>query len=241
MVLYTIEKALTNALAIDGFSATIDIVEPNLESLSCVIFSLFFQTTLLRYHFKHKESRNTWCFRTMSEKNSFIIYITGVPGTGKTTIAKHLSQKLALKYLEINDLVKQNGLYYGYDINRDTLIVDDELLIKNLKQKIAANNRTCIAGGMIFENFSFDLIIVLHSSIAVLKRRLEARRYDDKKIESNLESEIMNVLYYELIEFNSSDIVHEVINDNRTVEETCSEILSIIEQHRSGITERVHS
>jgi adenylate kinase len=177
----------------------------------------------------------------MSEKNSFIIYITGVPGTGKTTIAKHLSQKLALKYLEINDLVKQNGLYYGYDINRDTLIVDDELLIKNLKQKIAENNRTCIAGGIIFENFSFDLIIVLHSSIPVLKRRLEARRYDDNKIESNLESEIMNVLYYELIEFNSSDIIHEVINDNRTVEETCDEILSIIEQHRSSVTERVSS
>ncbi|MHA1443439.1 MAG: hypothetical protein ACTSR4_01635, partial [Candidatus Hodarchaeales archaeon] len=87
----------------------------------------------------------------------------------------------------------------------------------------------------------FDLIIVLHSSIPVLKRRLEARRYDDDKIESNLESEIMNVLYYELIEFNSSDIIHEVINDNRTVEETCDEILSIIEQHRLSVTERVSS
>jgi len=173
----------------------------------------------------------------MVEKNSLILYITGVPGTGKTSIAKHLSQKLALKYLEINDTVKKNGLYYGYDINRDTLIVDDELLIKRLKQEISLNKRMCIAGGIIFENLSFDIIIVLHSSIPKLRRRLEARRYDKEKIESNIESEIMNVLYYELLEFNSSDIIHEVMNDNRTVEETCVEILSIIKKHRFSITE----
>jgi len=174
----------------------------------------------------------------MSEKNSLILYITGVPGTGKTSIAKHLSQTLALKYLEINDLVKQNDLYYGYDINRDTLIVDDELLIKKLKQEIALNSRICVAGGIIFEDISFDLIIVLHSSIPTLKRRFETRKYDEDKIESNLESEIMNVLYYELLEFNSSDIIHEVMNDKRTVEETCDEIRFLIEQHRLGITER---
>ncbi len=177
----------------------------------------------------------------MSEKNLLTIYITGVPGTGKTSIAEQLSQKLTLKYIEINDLVKKKGLYYGYDINRDTLIVDDELLINKLKQEIALNNRLCITGGIIFEDVSFDLIIVLHSSIPTLKGRLEARRYDEEKIESNLESEIMNILYFELLEFNSPDIIHEVMNDNRTVEETCNEILSIIQKHGFGIPERTLS
>ena len=174
----------------------------------------------------------------MSEKNSLIVYITGVPGTGKTSIAKHLSQELNLKYLEVNDLVMQHDLYFGYDINRDTLIVDDELLIKRLKQEIDLNSRICIAGGIIFENAMFDLIIVVHSSIPALRKRFQARSYDEDKIESNLESEIMNVLYYELLEYYSSDIIHEVMNDNRTVKDTCDEILSIIQQHSLGITER---
>jgi broad-specificity NMP kinase len=206
-----------------------------------VIFLLFSKITLLSYQFKHKERRNTWCFRAMSENNSLITYITGVPGTGKTSIAKQLAQELNLKYLEVNDLVIQHDLYFGYDINRDTLIVDDELLIKRLKQEINLNNRICIAGGMIFENVLFDLIIVVHSSIPTLRKRLLARSYDDDKMESNLESEIMNVIYYELLEYYSSDIIYEVMNDNRTVKETCDEILSIIEQHRLGITKRTLS
>jgi len=167
----------------------------------------------------------------MSEKNSLTVYITGVPGTGKTSVAKYISQKLNLKFLEVNDLVKQHDLYFGYDINRDTLIVDDELLIRKLKQEIKSNNRVCIAGGIIFEEGLFDIIILLHSSIPSLKMRFEARSYDEDKIESNLESEIMNVLYYELLEFNPSDIILEVMNDNRTVKETCNEIISIIKQH----------
>ncbi len=177
----------------------------------------------------------------MSEKNPLTVYITGVPGTGKTSIAKHLSQELNLKYLEVNDLVMQHDLYFGYDINRDTLIVDDELLIKRVKQEINLNDRICITGGIIFEDVLFDLIIVVHSSIPTLKKRLQARNYHEDKIDSNLEAEIMNVLYYELLELNSSDVIHEVMNDDRTVKETCDEILSIIEQHGLGITERTHS
>ena len=174
----------------------------------------------------------------MSKKNSLTVYITGVPGTGKSSVAKYLSKELNLMYLEINDLVKKYDLYFGYDINRETLIVDDELLIKKLKQELKSKDRVCITGGIVFEEALFDIIILLHSSIPSLKMRLEARNYDKDKIESNLESEIMNVLYYELHEFNSSDIIFEVINDNRTVKETCSEIISIIKQHRLGIAER---
>lgn len=177
----------------------------------------------------------------MSEKNSLIVYITGVPGTGKTSIAKCISKELNLKYLEVNDLVKQHDIYLGYDINRDTLIVDDELLRKILVQEIKLYNRVCIAGGIIFEDDLFDLIILVHTSIPSLKKRLQARSYDENKIESNIEAEIMNVLYYELLEFNSSEIIHEVMNDSRTVKETSNEIISIIKQHSFSVMERFPS
>ena len=172
----------------------------------------------------------------LSDKIKIRIYITGTPGTGKTSVAECLAHELNMEYMEINDLVVQEGLFLGYDINKDTLIIDDELLGERLTQKLHSADGVCVAGGVVISNLPFDLIIILHSLIPILRNRLKGRGYSEEKIESNIEAEIMNVLYYELIELYGTDTIFEVNNDNQTIEETCKQIISVIREHHLSVS-----
>ena len=172
----------------------------------------------------------------LNDKIKIRIYITGTPGTGKTSVAECLAHELNMDYMEINDMVVQEGLFLGYDINRDTLIIDDELLGERLTQKLHSVDGVCVAGGVVISNLPFDLIIILHSLIPTLRNRLKGRGYSEEKIESNMEAEIMNVLYYELNEIYGADKIFEFTNDNQTIEETCKQIISVIREHHLGVS-----
>ncbi len=163
------------------------------------------------------------------------VYITGVPATGKTAVAKNLSEVLLLQYLEINEVVLDKGLYFGYDINRDSVIMDDELLTQELNSIITKEDRLCLVGPMISLKNVFDFIIVLHCGVTTLRQRLLARDYSNNKIEENIEAEIMNIIYYDSIEFYNEEKVFEVHNDKRTIEDTCNEIILIISKHHPSI------
>ena len=110
----------------------------------------------------------------MSQYPPFRIYITGVTGTGKTTVAKRLTQLLFLNYLEINEVVLEKELILGYDINRDSLIIDEDLLIPLLESMIADTKRLCLVGGMIPLKGPFNLIIVLSSFGGKFKSSISA-------------------------------------------------------------------
>ncbi|UCG00450.1 MAG: adenylate kinase family protein [Candidatus Heimdallarchaeota archaeon] len=173
----------------------------------------------------------------MVDLSPFCLYITGVTGTGKTSVAKKLSKQLSLDYLEINTLVLEKGFYLGYDINRDSVIIDDELLISHIESIITDKKRLCLVGGIIPLKNVIDLIIVLRCGVNILKQRLTSRNYPKDKIESNLEAEIMNIVYYEAVEFFPGQEIVEIYNDNITIDETCNQIVSIVRQHHPSILE----
>ncbi len=173
----------------------------------------------------------------MVDLSPFRLYITGVTGTGKTSVAKKLSEQLSLDYLEVNTLVLEKGFYLGYDINRDSVIIDDELFISHIESILADKKRLCLVGGIIPLKNVFNFIIVLRCGVNILKQRLISRNYSKDKIESNIEAEIMNVVYYEAIELFSDQKVVEVYNDDFSTDETCNQIISIIRQHHPSILE----
>ncbi|MHA2204043.1 MAG: adenylate kinase family protein [Candidatus Hodarchaeales archaeon] len=173
----------------------------------------------------------------MVDLSPFRLYITGVTGTGKTSVAKKLTEQLSLDYLEVNTLVLEKGFYLGYDINRDSVIIDDELLISQIESILTDKKRLCLVGGIIPLKKRFNLIIVLRCGVNILKQRLISRNYPKAKIESNVEAEIMNVVYYEAIELFSDQKVVEVNNDDFSIDETCNQIISIIRQHHPSILE----
>ncbi|MFX0051765.1 MAG: adenylate kinase family protein [Candidatus Hodarchaeota archaeon] len=167
----------------------------------------------------------------MNNLPPFKMYITGVPGTGKTKVARKLSQLQSLEYIEINSVVLDEGFYLGYDINRDSVIIDEDLLVLHLESLMANYRRLCLVGGVIPIKSSIDLVVVLRCRVPILRERLQARKYSNEKIEENIEAEIMDIMYYDALELMTAKKVIEVSNDINTIDETCNQIISLIQQH----------
>ncbi|MFX0209775.1 MAG: AAA family ATPase [Candidatus Hodarchaeota archaeon] len=173
----------------------------------------------------------------MSHLSPFRLYITGGTGTGKTSVAKKLTKIMSLEYLELNTVVLEKGFYLGYDINRDSVIIDDDLITAYLEEVITNKERICLVGSIIPLKNIFDVIIVLRCRADILRQRLLSRNYPEGKIKANIEAEIMNIVYYEAIEFFSDQNVIEVYNDEYSIDVTCDRIVSKVRKHHPSVLE----
>lgn len=63
-----------------------------------------------------------------STRTTPVIVITGTPGTGKSTTSQLLAQQspVALRHINVGDLVKEKGLHNGYDEEWQSYNVDDD-------------------------------------------------------------------------------------------------------------------
>lgn len=65
------------------------------------------------------------------------ILISGTPGTGKTATATAAAEKIGFTYVNVGDLIKENGCHTGKDQVFDSLIVDDEKILSVLEPIVA--------------------------------------------------------------------------------------------------------
>ena len=130
------------------------------------------------------------------------VALTGTPGTGKTTVSKHLPYRI----VDVNALVKE-GLNFGTDPERGCLEADMEGLGKKLDQMGLDSGEIVVLEGHLSHYFADDAIILRLSPLE-LKARLQARGYSEKKIMENIEAEALDVILIEALE-NCSQ-VHEI-------------------------------
>ena len=77
-----------------------------------------------------------------------VILITGTPCVGKTSTARKLVIKLDAEYINLTDFAKTNNLILGEDIERQTIIINEESLRRKLKESIlASTNANVIVDG----------------------------------------------------------------------------------------------
>ncbi|KAI8379461.1 adenylate kinase isoenzyme 6-like protein [Radiomyces spectabilis] len=139
------------------------------------------------------------------------ILVTGTPGTGKTTTSEMIAQLTGLQHVNVGEIVKTNQLHEGYLEEFDTHVLDEDKLLDELEDVMKEGGKvvdfhTC----EIFPERWFDLILVLRTDTATLYDRMEKRGYNKRKIEENMECEIMQVVLEAARESYAEEIVVEL-------------------------------
>jgi adenylate kinase len=138
------------------------------------------------------------------------ILITGTPGTGKTSTSETVAEKLQFRHLNVGDFVKEHDCQESYDSTFDTHILDEDKLLDLMepiveKGGVVVDYHSC----ELFPERWFDLVIVLRTVTNVLYERLVERGYNQKKLNENMECEIMQVVLEAAKESYTEEIVHE--------------------------------
>ena len=137
-----------------------------------------------------------------------VIAVTGIPGTGKTTLSKKLSNKLNFYYIDVNRLISKYKLSEGYDKKRKTKIVDNKKLNKTLIKKIGLLKESnkkyygIIIDSHLSQNLPkkyVDYCIVTKCGIKELNKRLNRKKFHKNKIQENLQAEIFDICYNEAL------------------------------------------
>ncbi|MEA1894950.1 MAG: adenylate kinase family protein [Euryarchaeota archaeon] len=162
-----------------------------------------------------------------------IIGITGTPGTGKTS-----ASALIGGVLDLNELIKNEGLYHGIDETRGSLIADMDAVYDRVCGIARGGGGGRVGGGnLIIEghlsHHVSDSAIVLRLAPDELERRLMARGYSTAKISENALSEAVDVILIEAVDW--CDKVYEVDTTGKTVEEVADTIRGILDAIGRGI------
>ena len=162
-----------------------------------------------------------------------VIFISGTPCTGKTTVANDLNGYLSdngfdSKLIRINDFAFENDLVLGEDPDKFYKVIDIDGLNDCLNEEI--NQRS--SGILIVEGHlshlceGADKMIVLRLNLSILKNRLEERSYVESKIQENLEAEALAVCSAEAYEI-YGDKTNEIDASDKSVEEIRDLIIAI--------------
>ncbi|PUU74652.1 P-loop containing nucleoside triphosphate hydrolase protein [Tuber borchii] len=141
------------------------------------------------------------------------IIITGTPGVGKSCHCELLAQitELGLKHLSINSIVKERNCYDGYDDELKSHIVDEDKLLDEIEDEVKE-------GGCIIDWHILLLCYVRIQPFYMIGWR--NGRY--KKLQENLDAEIMQVILEEAREAYDEEVIIELRSD--TTEEIDSNI-----------------
>lgn len=156
------------------------------------------------------------------------ILLTGTPGVGKTTVAKLLALKLKYEYVALNDEIFRKKAYNNYDKERESYVVSIDKIEKICKKLPKSN---VIIEGHLAHYCKGDITIVLRCAPVKLKQRMRKKGFNTRKIDENLQAEILDVILqeaYELWEQGNYQQLYEIDTSNKRPERIVTIILKIL-------------
>lgn len=170
-----------------------------------------------------------------------VIIIGGTPGTGKTTIAKKLAEKINGIHVDISKLVERERIYRKVDYKRSkTKIADIKQLTRRIIKIIEETNKTLIIEGHYAEIIPKKYVkcaIILRLDPRKLEERLKARGWPREKVLENAQAELLDVCLIKLLRAYGKSIVREIDTTNKNIEEVILEIIDSIknaDKYRPG-------
>ena len=168
--------------------------------------------------------------------DNLVIFISGTPCTGKTTIATELNDYLNNNgcdstLIKINDLALEKDLVLGEDPDKYYKVIDIDRLndvlgkeIAEFKSMTGSTPKAIIVEGHLSHLCEgADKMIVLRLNPSSLKNRLEARDYAESKVNENLEAEALAVCSAEACE-----LYDDELNEIDTTDKSIAAVLSLI-------------
>ena len=162
-----------------------------------------------------------------------VIFISGTPCTGKTTVASDLNDYLSSngfhsRLIKVNDFAIENDLVLGEDPDKLYKVIDIDGLNESLNDEIdqRSNGILIVEGHLSHLCEGADKMIVLRLNPSILKNRLEERNYSESKIQENLEAEALAVCSAEAYEI-YGDKTNEIDASDKSVEEIRDLIIAI--------------
>ncbi len=163
------------------------------------------------------------------------VALTGTPGTGKTRIAEAL-QEGGWHVVELGDLAKASGAVVGRDEERQTDEVDVDLLVDALEVALTGIDvPKALLVGHLAHLMPCDVVIVLRTSPAVLRERLESRGWPPEKVQENVEAEAVGVVLVESMELEPPLPVYEIDTSRATVSDSARLVAATIEGASEGM------
>jgi adenylate kinase len=177
------------------------------------------------------------------------ILVCGTPGSGKSSLCEAVLARAAaggaggaalrgLRHVVLGELAKSRAFHAGRDEALDTLLLDEaseDRLLDELEPLAAA-------GGLLLEHHScalfperwFELVLVLRTDNTALFDRLVRRGYSARKVQENVECEIMRVVADEaLASYEREGVVHELQSETpRDIEENAARVEQWLAQWR---------
>ena len=164
------------------------------------------------------------------------IIITGTPGTGKTSVAKRLSEKLGYEYVNLNDILIRSGVcVYNPELETHE--------ISNIDKAIEIIDDVTSRDNIVIDTLVVSLInpeyidkvVVLRLDPYILLERLKSRGWRGRKLCENVMAEILDYFLIECVENFGNDKIIEIDTTNRDVENIVDEIIQMLNKNCSRV------
>ncbi len=162
-----------------------------------------------------------------------IVVVTGTPGVGKTVISSILASKLNASHIDLGELVKRKKLWSSEDKTRRTLIADMPKLSKRVQEMIAHSERDVVLDGHyavdVVPAQNVHIVFVLRRELDELKRAMEKRGFEGKKLKENLAAEVLDVCLYNAVKVCGVENVCEINVSGRKADDVVDEVVEVLE------------
>lgn len=155
-----------------------------------------------------------------------VVALTGTPGTGKTT-ASLAMRKYGWKVVDLNREIVKNKLYTGKDMKRKSFIADMRTVNNFVRNKTEEGN-WIIASHLshLLPDSFIEAVIVLRCRPDMLKKRLKLKRWNTKKIDENIEAEMIGLIASEARERHKK--VYEIDTTGKKIVHTAALIDKVL-------------